>query len=85
MMVMLPAKVPWAYRKHSWLLRRLIRSQSGVVGSIAGVTAATVDGKESVVKAIDVDKAWLVLSGPGEDNNRSVNQYLVPLRSDFPV
>lgn len=65
MMVMLPAKVPWAYRKHLWLLRRLIRSQSKVVGSNSGVTLATVDGKESVVKATEVDEAWLVLSGPG--------------------
>lgn len=56
-MVMLPAKVPWAYRKHSRLLRRLIRSQSGVVGSNPGVTLATVDGKESVVKAVEVDEA----------------------------
>lgn len=65
MMVMLPAKVPWAYRKHSWLLRRLIRSQSRVVGSSSGVTLATVEGKGSVVKVMEVDKAWLVLSGPG--------------------
>lgn len=39
-----------------------------MVGPNSGVTLATVDGKVSVVKAIEVDEAWLVPSGPGTIN-----------------